>query len=376
MSAALRAPAVFDGHIRRCRTHADLAAFAASIVPDEYRDNADLHELALHLAYSRYGARATSTLQKHLPQWRAFETWLRGIDPSKPALEATPNLVALYLTRIGLESRRDGVGPARVLGASAAIACMHYLHGKPSPTASPLCDVVREANRRTLVPSPLQRDPVTADDIRRLIDAYAGPTAVLRDLMHVTVFTLMYTGFLRYDDAARISVHQDLLRVHDSHVEIFLGGSKVDKYFQGSWVVVAASGSAYCPVRLLRRLLRDGQYITCPRSVDEDVGPLLRPVGPGGTALKQVVGSVSDPIRALGRSALQERCHQMCAGAGISKSITLHSFRIGGATDAAAAGVPDRLFKKHGRWATESAKDRYVREQLEERLHVSRALAL
>ncbi len=355
---------------------ADLAAFAESIVPDAYKNNAALQELALHLAYSRFSARAASTLQKHMPQWRAFQAWLRTVDTAKSPLDVEPELVALYLTRVGLESRHDGIGPARVMGASAAIACMHYLHGKPSPTASPLCDVVRELNRRTLVPTPLQRDAVDAADIRALVDKHAGPSAVLRDVMHVTVFTLMYAGFLRYDDAARISVHSDLLRVHDSHVEFFLGGSKVDKYFAGSWVVVAASGSAYCPVRLLRRLLAMGQYVTSPRSDEEDVGPLLRAVGPGGTSLRQVVGTVACPIKALSRSSLLESCQQMCAAAGIQKAISLHSFRIGGATDAAAAGVPDRLFKKHGRWATESAKDRYVREQLEERLQVSRALAL
>lgn len=369
--AVLNKPtAVFSLHA------AGLAAFAASIVPDEYKANPMLNDLALHLAYSRFHARADSTLHKHLPQWRAFEAWLRTLDPSKSAVGASPQLVALYLTHVGLESRRDGVGPARVLGASAAIACMHYLHGRPSPTASPLCDVVREANRRTLVPTPLQRDPVSAADIRALIDVYGGPSATLRELMHVTVFTLMYAGFLRYDDAAHISVHRDLLRVRDSHVEIFLGRSKTDKYFTGSWVVVAASTSKYCPVLLLRRLLTAGQYVTFPRSDGEDVGPLLRPVGPGGNALKQLTGSVANPIRALGRAALLESCQRMCHGAGIRKAITLHSFRIGGATDAAAAGVPDRLFKKHGRWATESAKDRYVREHLDDKLQVSRALAL
>lgn len=355
---------------------AELAAFAESLVPSEYADNAALRELALHLAYSRFSARAASTLQKHAPQWRAFQAWVRSVDPSKSALDAPPELVALYLTRVGLESRRDGVGPARVMGASAAISCMHYLHGKPSPTASPLCDVVREVHRRTLAASPLVRDPVDANDVRALVDAHAGPSAALREVMHVTVFALMYAGFLRYDDAARISVHRDLLKVHDSHVEFFLGGSKVDKYYAGSWVVVAASGSNYCPVRLLRRLLAMGQYVTTPRSDDEDVGPLLRAVGPGGTSLRQLVGTVSNPIRALSRTALLESCQQMCEAAGIRKAISLHSFRIGGATDAAAAGVPDRLFKKHGRWATESAKDRYVREQLDERLQVSRALAL
>ena len=33
----------------------------------------------------------------------------------------------------------------------------------------------------------------------------------------------------------------------------------------------------------------------------------------------------------------------------------LHSLRVGGASAAACAGVPDRLFKRHGRWHSENA---------------------
>lgn len=45
-----------------------------------------------------------------------------------------------------------------------------------------------------------------------------------------------------------------------------------------------------------------------------------------------------------------------------SKNYGLHSFRSGGATSAANSGVIDRLFKKHGRWKSDNAKDKYVRE--------------
>ena len=52
------------------------------------------------------------------------------------------------------------------------------------------------------------------------------------------------------------------------------------------------------------------------------------------------------------------------------------SLRAGGASAAATAGVPDRCFKCHGRWRSESAKDGYVRDNLEERLSVSKNLGL
>ena len=54
----------------------------------------------------------------------------------------------------------------------------------------------------------------------------------------------------------------------------------------------------------------------------------------------------------------------------------LHSLRAGGATAAASAGVPDRLFKRHGRWRSETAKDGYVKDPEEVRLSVSKGLNL
>ena len=43
-----------------------------------------------------------------------------------------------------------------------------------------------------------------------------------------------------------------------------------------------------------------------------------------------------------------------------TSAIGRHSLRSGGATAAANAGVPNRLFKRHGHWASELAKDGYV----------------
>ena len=42
------------------------------------------------------------------------------------------------------------------------------------------------------------------------------------------------------------------------------------------------------------------------------------------------------------------------------KDFGLHSLRAGGASAAANAHVSDRLFKRHGRWKSEKAKDGYI----------------
>ena len=58
------------------------------------------------------------------------------------------------------------------------------------------------------------------------------------------------------------------------------------------------------------------------------------------------------------------------------KLFGMHSLRAGGATAAANAGVPVRLFKRHGRWRSESAKDGYVKDSVERRLSVSKSLGV
>ena len=54
------------------------------------------------------------------------------------------------------------------------------------------------------------------------------------------------------------------------------------------------------------------------------------------------------------------------------KQFSLHSLRSGGASAAANAGLHDRWFKRHGRWLSESAKDGYVKDKLDDRLSVSK----
>ena len=58
------------------------------------------------------------------------------------------------------------------------------------------------------------------------------------------------------------------------------------------------------------------------------------------------------------------------------KRFGLHSLRPGGASAAANAGIPNGLFKRHGQWHSENAKDGYVKDFLETRLSVSRDIGL
>ena len=63
----------------------------------------------------------------------------------------------------------------------------------------------------------------------------------------------------------------------------------------------------------------------------------------------------------------------MLAAIGLDKKqFGLHSQRSDGASAAANAGA---LFKRHGRWKSENAKDGYIKYSLEESLKVSHTLS-
>ena len=151
-------------------------------------------------------------------------------------------------------------------------------------------------------------------------------------------------------------------------------------FFTGKWVLVAAlPGSRCCPVLLVRTLLTEGQYVVSTQDADVDLGPLLRPVlavPGGGHRLKMKTSTLPALVPALSASRLRDHLQEMCKQAGIGKHIGLHSCRIGGATAAANNSVEDRLFQKHGRWASEGVKNGYVRESLAALLSVSSNLGL
>ena len=88
-------------------------------------------------------------------------------------------------------------------------------------------------------------------------------------------------------------------------------------------------------------------------------------------------GSKLRPAGQLSYSRMRELVLEKLSMIGLDKSkYGLHSLRSGGALAAANVGVPDRWFKRHGRWRSENAKDGYVKDKLEDRLQVTRNLGL
>ena len=108
-------------------------------------------------------------------------------------------------------------------------------------------------------------------------------------------------------------------------------------------MVVARTGSSKSPVTMLER------YYAMAAISKESKLRLLVSTKSGERLRSQ--GSLS-------YTRVREFFLQKLTSLGFdAKQFGLHSLRSGGATAAAQAGVPDRLFKRHGRWRSEAAKD-------------------
>ena len=148
-------------------------------------------------------------------------------------------------------------------------------------------------------------------------------------------------------------------------MSLFIESSKTDVYRDGHWLVISRTFTKLCPVKNLELYLQLAQF------TDSD------------SYLFQNVTKCKDKysFRNENKPMSYMRMREIFIDAFTPfvenvKSYGLHSLRSGGASSAANFGIQDRLFKRHGRWKSETAKDGYVKDSLSERLTVSQNLGL
>ena len=151
-----------------------------------------------------------------------------------------------------------------------------------------------------------------------------------------------------------------------TYICIFIPNSKTDIYRDGNSVVIVRTDSNLCPVKNLELYLVWGNILADSNEF------IFRNL----TKCKDMYILRRDD-KALSYSLMPELFIQAFQSfVPDIKKLGLHSLRSGGATTCANLGISDRLFKKHGRWRSETAKDGYVKDSLPDRLSVSKHLGL
>ena len=295
-----------------------------------------LKQLAEGLYDTVLRGKASSTTKKYLGGFKRWKTW--ALDHNLQVFPAKECHVVLYLQHLG-ETKGS---KAAIEEAVNALAWVHSLSGQPSPTASPFVQVVLDGLRRAHAKPVKKKEPFTAEMLKA-IACHAIERDSLADTRLAAACLLAFAGFLRYDEISNIQPCE--IKFNADHIFIKIPRSKGDQLRQGDEVVIARTDSITCPIAMQKRYM-----VKAKIPVDSHLF-LFRPIVAGKIPRLRDAGQLS-------RTRLSELIKEKLVELGFSAvEISPHSLRAGGATAAAEAGVPDRLFQRHGRWRSEKAKD-------------------
>ena len=265
---------------------------------------------------------------------------------------------ALYLQHL---SESSGSRSA-VEEATNAISWVQQVAGHQPVTSSVIVRTTLAGLQRQLAKPKKRKEPITTGMLSKIVRSL-GTSPSLADLRLAASSLLAFAAFLRYDEVSKLR-YCDLQFTADA-MTVHISSSKTDQYRQGDTVLIARTGAETCPVVMLERYIK---------ATDTPLSSSLH-LFRGIVHTKR--GERLRPSGSLSYTRMRELFLEKLQQLGYDKSqYSLHSLRAGGATQAANAGVPDRLFKRHGRWKSESAKDGYVKDSTEALLSVSKSLNL
>ena len=280
-----------------------------------------------------------------------------GIAPL-PLSEHTLCLFAAYLANQGLQAR----------SISAYLSGLRYLQissGLQAPAFSswPWLHYVTRGIKRSQPPKDNVRLPITLSVLKKLKQVWLSeesePASYESRLLWAIACTAFF-GFLRLGEVFPPAGNSTLPLLlsdlgTDSHLDptffrILIRRAKNDPFGKGSFVFLGRTDKDICPTQALKRYLMN------------------RPPGQGALFQRQDGSPCS-------RDHFVHAVRHALSKAGLNPLLYAgHSFRIGAATTAAAAGIPAHTIKRLGRWSSD-AYTLYVRQSDSSLLHISTVLA-
>ena len=313
-------------------------------------DDPELKELATSLPSIVLRGRALATVKKYSG---AFLRWKRWAEVS--VMPGKPLNVALYMSYLIHKARTH----SPVQEALNAISWAHQVACVEDPTLHPLVQNVVAGFKRILAHQTKKKEPIMPEILQALVEKFNVEGASLDDVRMLTICILGYSAFLRFDELSKIK--EGDISIFSAHMEIFLES-------RSSRIVVARTSGACCPVSMMEKYLGLIHTESCQERYDQCVFRGLVKTKQGYRLRKS--GSLS-------YTRVRELVLDKLESIGLDKrKFGVHNLRAGGATAAANAGVPYRLFKLHGRWKSETAKDGYVKDDLAERLTVTKNIGI
>jgi integrase len=187
-------------------------------------------------------------------------------------------------------------------------------------------------------------------------------TNSLTDIRNTVLIVLAFYAFLRSDELLSITFND--VKFEKTHMELYIAKAKTDQLREGRSVLVAKLESKFCPVSIVQSYyLKAQKYSKLTDFLFRRIIIQKKEAILYSKNVKITYSNLRDiVVRKVGQIGL------------CSKNYGTHSMRAGGSTLAANNGVPDRLFQRHGRWASVEAKNGYIKDNTEAKLSVTKAM--
>ena len=81
--------------------------------------------------------------------------------------------------------------------------------------------------------------------LQKIVQMFGKDDKNLISLRFVLMCLLGYFGFLRYSELANL--RRSDIRIFQDRLDLFIKQSKTDKFKEGAWIVISATGNTVCP---------------------------------------------------------------------------------------------------------------------------------
>ena len=306
-------------------------------------------------------ARADSTNKSYESGYRKWQSWSSKFSEVKE-FPAEDTYVALFLSSL----IQSGTLFPTIKSAFYAIKHFHQLAGENDPCTSEICINILEAAKRICNRPKVRKEPLTSQQLKQIFVTIDGKNAPLPKLRDFTMMLIAFAGFLRFNEISSLRTRD--IEFKPTYLRLFISKSKTDVYREGRHSYIARTDTDICPWQTLSNYMAK-----CQLSSDKDEF-IFRPLTYFKSKNQYSLRKADYPIS---YSTTRDNVLKLIEKIGLNaKDFGLHSLRSGGATAAANMGVKDCLFKRHGRWKSESVKDGYVKDELKELLSVTANLGL
>ena len=249
----------------------------------------------------------------------------------------------------------------------SAIRHLHITHGLHNAYAEQLTPrvqlVLKGIKKKQLHNKPLkQRLPITAAIMNCIHNTVAKTPNDYHSIMIWAACCLAFFGFLRcgefttpsdsdFDPQAHLTIDDIAIDNHitPSTIRVRIKQSKTDPFREGVYLFLGKTDQIICPVNGILPYLAIRGNMPGPLFVMENKKPLTR---------QRFYLSLAAVLEQSGLN---------------HKNYNTHSFRIGAATTARQAGIPDALIQMLGRWQSNAYKQ-YIKTPREELARLSKHL--